>query len=92
MLGSHSFKLFFSSATLAVSARAQAQIAFQEPFDTPETVYRSCLDMQAFQREVLQVWRLELISLADAPRILSLRSFQVAAIRTGGDSPGRRLA
>src|ERR1700724_1269018 len=42
-------------------------------------------------REVLQVWRLELISLADAPRILSLRSFQVAAIRTGGDSPGRRL-
>ena len=55
MLGSHSFKLFFSSATLAVSARAQAQIAFQEPFDTPETVYRSCLDMQAFQQEVLRV-------------------------------------
>jgi cytochrome c-type biogenesis protein len=55
VLGSHSFKLFFSSATLAVSARAQAQIAFQEPFDTPETVYRSCLDMQAFQQEVLRV-------------------------------------
>ena len=41
--------------------------------------------------EVLQVWRLELISLADAPRILSLRFFQVAAIRTGGDPLGRRL-
>ena len=43
------------------------------------------------QMEVLQVWRLELISLADAPRILSLRSFQVAAIRTGGDPPDSRL-
>jgi hypothetical protein len=34
-------------------------------------------------REVLQVWSLELTSLADAPGILSLRSFQVAEIRTG---------
>jgi len=42
-------------AALAVSARAQAQTVFQEPFDTPETVYRSCLDMQAFQQEVLRV-------------------------------------
>jgi DNA repair protein RadC len=42
-------------AALAVSARAQAQDAFQEPFDTPETVYRSCLDMRAFQQEVLRV-------------------------------------
>jgi hypothetical protein len=43
------------------------------------------------QMEVLQVWRLELISLADASRILSLRSFQVAAIRTGGDPDGGRV-
>jgi len=42
-------------AALAVAARAQAQSVFQEPFDTPETVYRSCLDMQAFQQEVLRV-------------------------------------
>ena len=42
-------------AALAVSARAQAHNAFQGPFDTPETVYRSCLDMQAFQQEVLRV-------------------------------------
>jgi DNA repair protein RadC len=42
-------------ATLAVSARAQVQNSFQEPFDSPETVYRSCLDMQAFQQEVLRV-------------------------------------
>src|SRR5260370_38885715 len=42
-------------AALAVSARAQAQDAFQERFDTPETVYRSCVDMQAFQQEVLRV-------------------------------------
>jgi DNA repair protein RadC len=42
-------------AALAVSARAQTQDAFQEPFDSPETVYRSCLDMQAFQQEVLRV-------------------------------------
>ena len=41
--------------------------------------------------EVLQVWRLELISLADAPRILSLRSFQVAAIRPGSHPPGGGL-
>jgi len=34
-------------AALAVSARAQAQIAFQQPFYIPEMVYRSCLDMQA---------------------------------------------
>jgi hypothetical protein len=31
------------------------QNSFQEPFDSPETVYRSCLDMQAFQQEVLRV-------------------------------------
>jgi DNA repair protein RadC len=42
-------------AALAVSARAQAQNSFQEPFDSPETVYRSCLDMQAFEQEVLRV-------------------------------------
>jgi DNA repair protein RadC len=42
-------------AAFAVSARAQAQNSFQEPFDSPETVYRSCLDMQAFQQEVLRV-------------------------------------
>ena len=42
-------------AALAVSARAQAQDAFQERFDTPETVYHSCVDMQAFQQEVLRV-------------------------------------
>ena len=42
-------------AALAVSARAQAQNAFKEPFDSPETVYRSCLDMRAFQQEVLRV-------------------------------------
>ena len=42
-------------AGLAVSARAQVQNSFQEPFDSPETVYRSCLDMQAFQQEVLRV-------------------------------------
>jgi DNA repair protein RadC len=42
-------------AALSVSARAQAQNSFQEPFDSPETVYRSCLDMQAFQQEVLRV-------------------------------------
>jgi DNA repair protein RadC len=42
-------------AALAVSARAHAANAFQEPFDTPETVFRSCLDMQAFQQEVLRV-------------------------------------
>jgi DNA repair protein RadC len=42
-------------AALAVSARAQVQNSFQEPFDNPETVYRSCLDMQAFQQEVLRV-------------------------------------
>ena len=41
--------------------------------------------------EVLQVWRLELISLADAPRILSLRSFQMAAIRAGSHPPGGGL-
>jgi hypothetical protein len=39
----------------------------------------------------VRVWGLELISLADAPGILRLRSFQVAAIRTGGDPLGRRL-
>jgi DNA repair protein RadC len=43
------------AAALAISARAQAQNSFQEPFDSPETVYRSCLDMQAFQQEVLRV-------------------------------------
>jgi DNA repair protein RadC len=42
-------------AALTVSARAQVQNSFQEPFDSPETVYRSCLDMQAFQQEVLRV-------------------------------------
>jgi DNA repair protein RadC len=42
-------------AALAVSARVQAQIALQEPLSTPETVYRSCLDMQACQQEVLRV-------------------------------------
>src|SRR5260370_32031571 len=42
-------------AALGVSARAQAQNAFKEPFDSPETVYRSCLDMQAFQQEVMRV-------------------------------------
>jgi hypothetical protein len=40
---------------LTVSARAQVQNSFQELFDSPETVYRSCLDMQAFQQEVLRV-------------------------------------
>ena len=34
---------------------AQAENSFQEPFDMPETVYRSWLDMQAFQQEVLRV-------------------------------------
>ena len=53
--------------------------------------YRPELLFVISQTEVLQVWRLELISLADAPRILSLRSFQVAAMRTGGHSPGRGL-
>jgi len=42
-------------AALAVSARAQAQDAYQEPFDGPETVYRSCVDMQSFRQEVLRV-------------------------------------
>ena len=42
-------------AALAVSARAQAENVFKEPFNTPETVFRSCLDMQAFQQEVLRV-------------------------------------
>ncbi len=42
-------------AALAVSARAQAQDAYQEPFDSPETVYRSCIDMQSFRQEVLRV-------------------------------------
>ena len=42
-------------AALAVSARAQAQDAYQEPFDSPETVYRSCVDMQSFRQEVLRV-------------------------------------
>jgi DNA repair protein RadC len=42
-------------AALAISVRAQVQGSFQEPFDSPETVYRSCLDMQAFQQEVLRV-------------------------------------
>jgi DNA repair protein RadC len=42
-------------AALAVSARAHAENASQEPFNTPETVFRSCLDMQAFQQEVLRV-------------------------------------
>ena len=41
--------------------------------------------------DVLQVWRRELISLADAPRILGFRSVQMAAIRTGGDPPDSRL-
>jgi DNA repair protein RadC len=41
-------------AALAVSARAQAQDAYQEPFDSPETVYRSCGDMQSFRQEVLR--------------------------------------
>jgi hypothetical protein len=27
----------------------------QEPFDSPETVYRSCIDMQSFRQEVLRV-------------------------------------
>ena len=42
-------------AALALSARAQAQDAYQEPFDSPETVYRSCVDMQSFRQEVLRV-------------------------------------
>jgi hypothetical protein len=42
-------------AALAVSARVQAQDAYQEPFDSPETVYRSCIDMQSFGQEVLRV-------------------------------------
>ena len=41
--------------SLAVAARAQAQSVFQEPFNTPETVYRSCADMQASRQEVLRV-------------------------------------
>jgi len=39
-------------AALAVSARIQTQDAYQEPFDSPETVYRSCIDMQSFRQEV----------------------------------------
>jgi DNA repair protein RadC len=42
-------------AALAISVRARVQGSFQEPFNSPETVYRSCLDMQAFQQEVLRV-------------------------------------
>jgi DNA repair protein RadC len=42
-------------AALAVSARVQTQDAYQEPFDSPETVYRSCIDMQSFRQEVLRV-------------------------------------
>jgi DNA repair protein RadC len=42
-------------AALAVSARLQTQGAYQEPFDRPETVYRSCIDMQSFRQEVLRV-------------------------------------
>src|SRR5260221_6621897 len=42
-------------AALAVSARTQAQDVYQEPFDSPETVYRSCVDMQSFRQEVVRV-------------------------------------
>src|SRR6266576_167445 len=42
-------------AALAVSARAHGQDSFQEPFDSPKTHYRSGLEMQAFQQEVLRV-------------------------------------
>jgi hypothetical protein len=40
---------------LPVSARAQAQDAYQARFGSGETVYRSCLDMQALQQEVFRV-------------------------------------
>jgi hypothetical protein len=43
------------AAALAVSARLQAQEAYQELFDTQETVHRSCGDMQSFRPEVLRV-------------------------------------
>jgi DNA repair protein RadC len=42
-------------AALAVSARVQTQDAYQEPLDSPETVYRSCVDMQSLRQEVLRV-------------------------------------
>ncbi len=62
-------------AALAVSARAQAQDAYQEPFDSPETVYRSCVDMQSFRQEVLRVilldTRFRRITAVDIPKVLS---------------------
>ena len=62
-------------AALAVSARAQAQDAYQEPFDSPETVYRSCVDMQSFRQEVLRVilldTRFRRITAVDIPQVLS---------------------
>jgi DNA repair protein RadC len=42
-------------AALAVSARTQAQDVCQEPFDSPETVYCCCVEMQSFRQEVLRV-------------------------------------
>ena len=55
-------------AALAVSARIQTQDAYQEPFDSPETVYRSCIDMQSFRQEVLSC--LIRVS-AESPRLIS---------------------
>jgi hypothetical protein len=51
----------------------------------------SAEQVQEAARKVLQVWRLDLISLADAPGGLSLRSFQMATIRTGGHPACGRL-
>jgi DNA repair protein RadC len=42
-------------AALSVSSRATVEEAATEKMDNPETVYRSCLDMQQLQQEVLRV-------------------------------------
>jgi hypothetical protein len=55
-------------AALAVSARVQTQDSYQEPFDSPETVYRSSIDMQSFRQEVLSC--LIRVS-AESPRLIS---------------------
>jgi hypothetical protein len=51
--------------------------------------------IEAFKAEVLQVWRLELISLADAPRILTPTSTLLTHLRSCGSKPKvplRRIA
>jgi len=46
-------------AALSISSRATVEEAENEKMDNPETVFRSCLDMQVFHQEVLRAFLLD---------------------------------